>query len=97
VGADGGGLKLRVWTDPVVTGTASPLDGGGEDGDLVGTTLVGLTGPDDYGDWIASGWIVDDRFLDLTDLASTPVVRGVVRDQGARANPVLAVIEMGDP
>ncbi len=93
VRTDGEGLRLRVWADPVVSGVGLPIEGGGDDGDLVRTTLAGLSGPDDYGEWLSADWIVDDRFLDLEDLASNPSVLGIVREDQTAGARLLAVIE----
>jgi len=89
-----GGLRLRTWTDPTVFGAASPLDGDGDDGDRVRASLVGLDGPDAYGEWHANGWIVDDRFLSLDDLEDGSEVLGVVRDDGTSDAPRLAVTDL---
>jgi len=91
---DGEGLRLRTWTDPLVVGTAVPVEGSGEDGDRIRTTLTDLQGPDAYGDWSAAGWTVDDRFLVLDDLPSLPVALGIVRDSTAGEPPRLAVIAL---
>jgi len=93
---DGHVLRLRTWFDPNVSATGIPVEAGGEDGDLIRTTLADLEGPDAYGEWTAAGWTVDDRFLSLDDLPSTPIVLGIVREEASSSTPSLAVIEL-DP
>ena len=90
VRSDGDGYRLRVWQDPEIFGAGVAVEGGGDDGDLVRVVLSALAGPDAFGEWSADGWIVDNRFQSLDDLAANPAVLGVVRGAGT-----LAVIESG--
>jgi len=90
VRTDDEGPRLRVWVDPDVTGSGAAIEGGQDDGDVVRTTLTGLSGPDAYGEWSTADWIVDDRFLDLDQLEENPAVLGVVR---GLVDARLAVIE----
>ena len=78
------GPVLRVWEPPVVTAFRDPVLYAGDpavapDGTWLVTAVTGLgeTGP--RGDRGADGWLLDNRFTDVTTLTNGTVVEGVVR------------------
>jgi hypothetical protein len=79
VARDGQVVYLRSWTPPDLQGPGAIVGSGGEDdGALVEITVSGLGAPDRLGErTTAEGWVLDDRFTDLTGLQAGRV-RGVV-------------------
>jgi len=97
VGVINGQVQLRAWQDASVSGHQAVTEAGQwRHGALVTDLVDGITAPDARGERaVGEDLILDDRFMDLSEVPDPAVVRGVVDD--ARGTRRLAVLQAWSP